>query len=140
MIELEMDDMRKKFTALVVDDDIDTVDLFTEFLGVYDCEVLAKAYDGKTAVDMYEKLFPDVVFSDVMMPDHDGFYLLENIRKINPNAVIIMITGDVRFDTIDKLNQLKANAIIQKPFEMQKMISTVHDLLLKNAQLCSSVN
>lgn len=55
--------------------------------------------DGQEAVELYQKLTPDLVFLDVMMPDYDGLYALENIRKFNPYAPIIMITGDVTEQT-----------------------------------------
>ncbi|MGI0093386.1 MAG: response regulator transcription factor, partial [Nitrosotalea sp.] len=84
------------YTALVVDDDEDTVNLFTEFLEIYDIAVIGKAFDGKQAVTIYNTMSPNIVFSDVMMPDYDGFYALENIKKTNPKAIVVMITGDVR--------------------------------------------
>ena len=134
------DTQKKKFTALVVDDDLDTVDLFAEFLSICGVEVLGKAFDGKTAVDMYSEISPDVVFSDVMMPEFDGFYVLENIKKINPKSIVVMVTGDVRHDTVDRLTQLKADSIIYKPFEMQKLITMVNDVLVKNVQVIHTSN
>lgn len=122
---------RPAYTALVVDDDEDTVNLFTEFLEIYNIEVIGKAFDGKQAVTIYNDMFPHIVFSDVMMPDYDGFYALENIKKANPKAIVVMITGDVRADTITKLEQLGADAIIYKPFDMPSVMQTATSLLVK---------
>ncbi len=124
------------YTALVVDDDEDTVNLFTEFLEIYDVVVVGKAFDGKQATKIFQDMSPDIIFSDVMMPEYDGFYALENIKKINPKAVMVMITGDVRADTITKLEQLGADAIIYKPFDMQSVMKTVNNLLVKT--VCST--
>ncbi|MHB8546288.1 MAG: response regulator [Nitrosotalea sp.] len=124
------------YTALVVDDDEDTVNLFTEFLEIYDIAVIGKAFDGKQAVTIYSDMSPNIVFSDVMMPDYDGFYALENIKKTDPKAIVVMITGDVRSETISKLEQLGADAIIYKPFDMQSVMKTVNDLLAKT--ICST--
>lgn len=118
-------------TAIVVDDDEDTVNLFTEFLEICDVKVIGNAFNGKEAEMIYQDLSPDVVFSDVMMPDYDGFYALEHIKKINPKSIIVMITGDVRSETINKLGQLGADAIIYKPFDMKVIIKTVNNLLAK---------
>lgn len=123
-------------TALVVDDDEDTVNLFTEFLEIYDVAVVGKAFDGKQAITIFNEMSPDIVFSDVMMPEYDGFYALENIKKINPKAIMVMITGDVRADTIHKLETLGADAIIYKPFDMQAVMKTVNSLLTKT--VCST--
>lgn len=119
------------YTALVVDDDEDTVNLFTEFLEIYDVVVVGKAFDGKQATKIFHDMSPDIVFSDVMMPEYDGFYALENIKKTNPKAIMVMITGDVRADTIHKLEKLGADAIIYKPFDMQAVMKTVNNLFAK---------
>jgi CheY-like chemotaxis protein len=128
---------KNQCTALVVDDDEDTVNLFVEFLDICNVTVIGTAFNGKQATKVYADLVPDVIFSDVMMPDFDGFYALEEIKKINPDAVMVMITGDVRSDTIKKLEELGADAIIYKPFDMQKVITTVNDLLAKKIHLTS---
>lgn len=120
---------RKGCTAIVVDDDEDTVNLFAEFLELCDVKVLGRALDGNQGVEMYQKIFPDLVFSDVMMPGYDGFYVLRKIRQINPHAIMIMITGDVRPETIDELRDLKADAIVYKPFDMKQVVETVNKLL-----------
>jgi len=120
---------KKGCTAIVVDDDEDTVNLFAEFLEICDVKVLGKAFDGNQAVELYQKIFPDIVFSDVMMPGYDGFYVLKKIRQTNPHAIMVMITGDVRPETIDKLQELKADAIVYKPFDMKQVVDTINKLL-----------
>ena len=120
---------KNKCTALVVDDDEDTVNLFIEFLDICNVTVIGKAFDGKEAEQTYKELRPDIIFSDVMMPNYDGFYALEKIKKANPNVIMVMITGDVRSDTITRLEDLGADAIIYKPFDMQNVVHTVNDLL-----------
>lgn len=127
---------KSAYTALVVDDDEDTVNLFTEFLEIYDVVVVGKAFDGNQATKIFRDMTPDIVFSDVMMPEYDGFYALENIKKMNPKAIMVMITGDVRADTIHKLETLGADAIIYKPFDMQDVMKTVNSLLAKT--VCST--
>lgn len=123
---------KKGCTAIVVDDDEDTVNLFAEFLEICDVKVLGKAFDGNQGVEMYQKIFPDLVFSDVMMPGYDGFYVLRKIRQINPYAILVMITGDVRTETVDGLAKLKADAIIYKPFDMKQVLQTINSLLTKS--------
>ncbi len=122
-------------TAIIVDDDYNTVVTFTEFLQFNGIRVVGTGYTGKDAVKMYEKLRPSVVFLDVMMPKpYDGFYALENIRKINPNAVVIMITADLTDQTEDKLRQLHASAIVYKPFDIKKILQMLGGLLAKNVR------
>jgi two-component system chemotaxis response regulator CheY/two-component system response regulator (stage 0 sporulation protein A) len=108
-------------TAIVVDDDYDVVDAFSEYLEIKGIRVLGKGYNGKEAVDLYKKLKPDVVFLDVIMPDYTGFYALEKIKQINPDAKVIMVTADLTEETENKLVDLHASYIAYKPIELDNM-------------------
>ena len=119
-------------SVCVVDDDRDTVEVFCEYLSIKDIEVLGKGYDGRTAVELYKKLKPDIVLLDVMMPDYDGFYALREIRKINPKAKVIMVTADLTSDTEKKLVELKASAMIYKPYEIDSVIETIERVSKEN--------
>src|SRR5574339_847316 len=91
--------------VIVVDDDVDTVEVFCEYLEIKDITVLGRGYNGKTAVELYEKYRPDIALLDVMMPEYDGFFGLENIKSINPDAKVIMVTANLTFDTEKKLDR-----------------------------------
>lgn len=108
-------------TAVVVDDDRDTVDVFCDYLQMKDVKVLGRGYNGKDALEMYQLYRPDVLFLDLMMPDYDGFYALEKIRKIDPGAKIVVITADLRADTEAKLAKLKPTEIFIKPYDIGKI-------------------
>ncbi len=125
-----MKSLREKVNALVIDDDSNTVEVFSEFLEISDINVIGKGYDGKEAVELYSQLKPDIVFLDVMMPNYDGFYALEKIREINPNAVIMMVTADLTSKTQDRLEKLKASIIIYKPFDIQQILEQIDRLAL----------
>lgn len=114
--------------VIVVDDDVDTVEVFCEYLEIKDITVVGRGYNGKTAVELYEKYRPDIALLDVMMPEYDGFYGLENIKNINPNAKVIMVTADLTFDTEKKLKDLNASAVIYKPYEIDSVIDTIHKI------------
>ena len=107
----------KNATALVVDDDPDAVEMFSDYLENKGVNVIGKAKDGKEGFELYKKLKPDVVFLDVIMPDFDGFYTLKKIREIDSNAKIIMVTADFSPSTKKKLKELKASDIIYKPYD-----------------------
>lgn len=128
------ENMEFGITALVVDDDPDTVEVLSEFLKIKGINVIGRAYDGLEAVMMYMKLKPTVIFLDVMMHDHDGFYTLEKIRKIHPDAIVILITADVTKETRKKLLELDASATIYKPYDINEVIDVTNNLVLKLQQ------
>lgn len=111
----------KMVTSIVIDDDTDIVEVFCEYLEIKNIQVVGRGHNGQEAVELYQKHTPDVVFLDVMMPGFDGIYALENIRKINPDAKVIVITADLREETALRLNELKPNRIFVKPCDLEKI-------------------
>ncbi len=112
-------------TALVVDDDNDAVEMFSDYLEIKGIRVSGKAHDGKEGAELYKKLKPDVVFLDVIMPEYNGLYALKKIREINPDAKIIMLTADMTSETRKKLKELKPAGVIYKPYDVEKIIDNL---------------
>lgn len=108
-------------TAIVIDDDKDTVDVFCDYLDMRQVKVVGKGYNGKEAFELYQSHRPDIVFLDLMMPEYDGIYALERIRKVDPAAKVVIITADLRDDTARRLEQLKPTEIFIKPYDIEKI-------------------
>ncbi len=120
--------MYKTFAVIVIDDDIDTVEIFCEYLQILGIKVVGKGYNGKEAVELYRRKKPDIVFLDLMMPGYDGFYALENIRKLDPNSKIAITTADMRQDTAKRLDELKPTKIFIKPHHIDQIQKFLDDL------------
>jgi DNA-binding NarL/FixJ family response regulator len=117
--------MVKTLTAIVIDDDKDVLELFSEFLKIIQVEVVGKGHNGKKAVELYQEKSPDITFVDLTMPEYDGIFALQNIREIDPKANIVIITGNLQRDVSEKLDCLNPDRILQKPFEVDKIIEAV---------------
>ena len=109
-------------TAIVADDDQPNLELLSELLEINNIQIIDKVQNGKEAVISFQKLKPDVVFLDIMMPEFDGLYALEEIRKIDPSSIVIMITADTSDETSDRLDNLQPTAIVHKPYEMNSVL------------------
>jgi len=116
-----------KLTAVVVDDDRATVQIFIDVLRMMDLEVLARGYDGKDAVRLYKKYSPNIIFIDIMMPEYDGFYALEEIRKFNPQAKVVAVTADSTDETAKRLKELNISAVIYKPYDRQDIKKVLYE-------------
>ena len=125
-------------TAIIVDDDYDTVEVFSEFLMLQKIDVLGKAYNGLDGIKLFEEKKPDVIFSDIWMPEYDGFYLLMNLRKKFNNAKIIMVTADLTQETDKKLKESNADAVIFKPFKIQDIMDAISKVMNNNKPLIST--
>lgn len=116
-------------SVIVVDDDFDTVEVFSEFLSLRNIEVLGKAYDGFEGLKLFEEKRPDIVFSDIWMPEYDGFYLLTNLKEKYPDSKIIMVTADLTSETDAKLKSSKADFVIFKPFKIVDVMTAIDKLM-----------
>jgi len=119
---------RRLKTVLVVDDNPDVRSLLVELLEMKNFHVVGTGRNGDDAVTLYEKLKPDVTLLDVVMPDTDGLYALDHIREINSDAIVIMITTDLSQDTAKRLEDLRATAVVYKPFDINDLVKIIHDV------------
>ncbi|MEW6042825.1 MAG: response regulator [Thermoproteota archaeon] len=120
-----------KITAIIVDDDVDITDVFSQYLELHEIKVLGIRHNGRSAYELYTRLKPDVVFLDVMMPEYDGIYGLEKIRQFDINAKVVMVTANVSDMIAKKLIDLGAYWIIYKPYEISEIL-TVLDKIFQN--------
>ncbi len=117
--------------AIVIDDDPITAKMISEFLELKKIQVLGIGYNGKDAVALYQKFNPDVVFLDAQMPNYDGFYGFKELKKLNPNVTVIMLTNDITSDLEDKFEELGISAVIYKSLDMKHFIEKVENVLKK---------
>ena len=114
--------------AVVVDDEKETLDLFSELLANHEIKVVGTGYNGQEAVFLFQKLKPDLVYLDVSMPTYDGIYGLKKIRELNPNAVVVMIVERMTIKTEMEMNRLKPSAVFREPIDINEIIRKTHEL------------
>jgi len=112
-------------SVIIIDDNEDIVYSMSELLETYGINVVGKGYNGLDAVELYNKLHPDAVLLDLMMPEYSGLYALREIRKIDPKSVILIVTGGASSSMDDELDTLKPNKIILKPIDMNSLVETI---------------
>ena len=116
--------------CIVIDDDQDIVNVFCELLSLINVDVLATTSNGKGVASLYEKYNPDIIFTDLQMPDYDGFYVVETIKDLNPDAKLIVVTGDQKAGDSDLFDLLHI-PIINKPFDMHEIKQIITDIFLE---------
>ena len=100
--------------------------------------------DAMSALEQLEQSAPDVVITDVIMPDKDGYEVCQHIKK-HPKlgkVPVILMSGVVNRAVADKAFSVKADELIRKPFQPQDLITRVRHLLQPNktAQPASPVD
>ena len=96
-----------------------------ENIGVVAC------HDATKALEQIEQAPPDVVITDVIMPDKDGFEVCQYIKQ-HPRlhkTPVVLLSGVVNREVADKAFNVKADELIRKPFQPQDLIARVKQLL-----------
>jgi sigma-B regulation protein RsbU (phosphoserine phosphatase) len=84
-----------------------------------------EAKDGEKAIELYKALKPPVVVSDVIMPRMDGLTLLKEIKKIDSQAAVILMTGHGNEEVVLKALQGGATNFFKKPFNVKELIREI---------------
>jgi two-component system, chemotaxis family, chemotaxis protein CheY len=77
--------------------------------------VLYEADDGTVGLERFKEISPSVTFLDITMARMDGLQCLEQIKKVNPEAVVVMCTADIQPKSAAKAEELGAFTLIKKP-------------------------
>jgi CheY-like chemotaxis protein len=116
-----------KSYILVIDDDALVREALTLILERKGYEV-ACAADGKQGLKAFRSRRPDLVISDIVMPEMEGIEAIMELRILSHSCPIIAISGGGRFGKADFLSvakQLGATATLNKPFETTELLQMV---------------
>jgi DNA-binding response OmpR family regulator len=123
--------------VLVVDDEERMV-RFIRMNLEHDGFQVMEAFNGKQAIDKLRDT-PDLVLLDVMMPDIDGFEVLETIREVS-NVPVIMLTARGEEDDRVRGLELGADDYITKPFSPRELVSRVKAVLRRTEGATGSMS
>ncbi len=88
----------------------------------------SEASDGQQALDDYKESRPDLVITDIIMPNKEGIETIIELRAMDPEAKIIAISGGGRIganDYLELAKRLGANKVIAKPLNSEKLLQAV---------------
>ncbi|PKM46293.1 MAG: two-component system response regulator [Firmicutes bacterium HGW-Firmicutes-8] len=84
-----------------------------------------EAENGQDAVEKYQKIKPDLVLMDITMPVMDGLTAVAEIKKIDPEAKIVMCSALGQQNTVMSAIKAGAKDFIIKPYQPEKILSTI---------------
>jgi|LGVF01.2.fsa_nt_gb CheY-like chemotaxis protein len=126
--------MTNDVKILVVDDNKKFLAMLNEFLSDngFDVEI---SDNGHEALKKFTDFIPDIVVTDIVMPDIDGIELLLQLRKTNPDVKVIVMSGGNRGHAdayLHMADKLGANSVLSKPFELEELMQTIKKLQAHN--------
>jgi putative nucleotidyltransferase with HDIG domain len=110
---------------LIIDDDLLMCKMLEDTLKEKDYNV-ATAQTGSEGIKKAHDTQYDVIFTDLMLPDMEGTQILEEIKKHDPDAIVIIITAFGTLQTAQKAIRSGAYDYITKPFDLTDITSLVH--------------
>ncbi len=115
---------------LIVDDSPLIHSLLRKTLEKNGHEVCGDAKNGKEAVELFQKLNPEVIFMDITMPIMDGMEASKNIKTINPKANIIMLSAMGDEEIREEAKNLGIDIFLKKPFNDYMIISAISKVVV----------
>ncbi len=117
---------------LVIDDEEQLRDLLKKML-TRDGHQVFMAQDGEEGVRSFYQFKPDLIITDIIMPNKDGIEVIMELLNANPELPIIAISGGRRAITagfnLDSAEMLGVKGILQKPFTHQQLQDVIQETL-----------
>ena len=130
-----MKEGKNVFQVLVVEDDVNLRRLMSAALKQNGYEPFT-AEDGKKALELMEKTNIDLIISDIMMPNMDGYELTSQLRKANYDLPILLVTAKESFEDKQRGFMVGTDDYMVKPIDVNEMILRV-GALLRRAKMAS---
>lgn len=128
MKELEQKEKKK---VLVIDDDVLLVRLIEYNLSQIGIEV-RRAYNGYDGISLFRTQHPDMVILDIVLPDIDGWEVLQRIRQISKVPILMLTIKEKEEDVVRALDQ-GADDYCTKPVGMRELIARVEAIFRRAA-------
>ena len=122
----------KRLSAIVVDDVVDSRELVEMYLKMCDARVVT-VERAKDVLELVENFKPDIIISDIYMPEEDGYWLIERLNWINQQSKkpikTIALTAAAREKDRRKLIEAGFDGYLAKPFILEDLTALIGGLI-----------
>ena len=124
----EQDESR--LNVLIIDDNDQITKMITSFLDMsnHDCTVVN---EGKEGLELIKTKQYDSIVLDLAMPEFDGYEILDTLQTEDPSQlhkIIILTASTVPIETVRKFKELGVSACLQKPVDIDQLLSRITDV------------
>lgn len=118
----------KKIKVLLVEDEQTLAMIIKDTLTDEDFDIIT-AENGVEGLKLFAEIDPDILVADVMMPELDGFEMVNKIRQADKSTPILFLTARSAIKDVVDGFELGANDYLKKPFNMQELIVRIKALV-----------
>jgi YesN/AraC family two-component response regulator len=114
------------FSLLFVEDDKIARDIAVRMVGLkFPCCTIHSADNGRKGLDLFKEHTPDVIVTDINMPEMDGIEMARAIKSINDQATCIVLTGYGDKNYFEKFKEIGFCAYLMKPVVLDELFMTI---------------
>jgi len=129
----------KKPVVLIVDDEPEARSTIVNFMKMrYNCD-FKEVGDGEEALEFVKSNPCDVIFLDIKLPKMSGIIVIKEVRDINPNIDIIVVTGYSSDEVAEESLRLGATDYAVKPIDLKALMLKFENILKKRGQKSSKI-
>ena len=117
---------------MIVDDSKFTRKMLSDILTEKGHQIVGEAENAKEAIELYERLKPDLVTLDIIMPEVEGtdaISALKAMKRVNPKARVVMVSAMGQQEVVEECIQAGAKDFIVKPIQPSNVAGVVESVL-----------
>lgn len=118
---------------LVIDDAMIIREMIKDAAREDGWEIAGQATNGQEGIEQYEKLRPDAVSLDLVMPEFDGMYALRGIKAMDSNAQVLIVSALDQAEILKDALRAGAADFIAKPFQKPRLLAALQKMSARNS-------
>ncbi|MBF0226997.1 MAG: response regulator [Desulfobacterales bacterium] len=116
---------KENYQIMVVDDEADTADLMASSISAVTNHKVFSFNDPKNALDFFMKSPVDLVITDLVMPNMDGFEMIKTMKDRSVNTDFMVITGNKRIRSVVHSRWLGVSYLFFKPVNIDELLISI---------------
>ena len=132
----------EKISVLMIDDNVNLIQMIKEYFNNSNISIDYEAYDGLTGYKLIEEKQNqyDIIVLDLIMPNKDGMYVLEQMKKNGINKKVIVATSYNAGEVIRKVSEYEVSYFLLKPFDLADLESRIKEAMDSEEQASKNID
>jgi len=132
----------EKIRVLMIDDNVSLIEMIKEYFNSSNVSIVLEAHDGLEGIKLIEEKqdLYDVIILDLIMPNKDGMYVLEEMKARNINKKVIISTSYNAGDIIRKVSEFGVSYFLLKPFELVDLEKRIKEITNENEKTSKNID
>jgi YesN/AraC family two-component response regulator len=115
-------------SMLIVEDDTVTIEILAQVIALqFPAAIINVAENGRAGLELFKVHAPDIVVTDINMPEMDGMQMAREIKAINPDTKFIVLTAYSNNSYMTQFSEIGCCAYLLKPIQFEKLCTAIRN-------------